>query len=140
MAKPKPTAQPDAEATGARPGGDSVSGWARWRWPLVLVVLIGAATAAGLVAYRSYIANAEQEREAAVQAAASSAAANVSREVSRETQAFANLFDETQLAALLSSDDASARAILEAEIAAAHDAVLLAWVRRIARARADPSW
>ncbi len=85
-------------------------------------------TAGGLVAYEIYTANAEEERTEAVQAAARAAAASVSREVGRETQALTNIFDEEQLGVLLSDDDAGSRMAKEAEIAAAHDAVLLAWL------------
>ena len=123
-ATPKPAVAPKARKTGS---GDGLAGaWRRWRWALVLVLLIGGGTAGGLVAYQNYIASAEQERQEAVHAAARSAAANVSREVSRETQALANLFHEDRLAALLLGDDRAARAAREQEIAASHDAVILA--------------
>ncbi len=123
-ATPKPAVAPKARKTGS---GDGLAGaWRRWRWALVLVLLIGGGTAGGLVAYQNYTASAEQERQEAVHAAARSAAANVSREVSRETQALANLFHEDRLAALLLGDDRAARAAREQEIAASHDAVILA--------------
>ncbi len=123
-ATPKPAVAPKARKTGS---GDGLAGaWRRWRWALVLVLLIGGGTAGGLVAYQNYTASAVQERQEAVHAAARSAAANVSREVSRETQALANLFHEDRLAALLLGDDRAARAAREQEIAASHDAVILA--------------
>lgn len=120
--------KPEAE-TRARPQGsdDGIAGaWRRWRWPLLVLVLIGAGTAAGLVAYEDYAAKLEQERQAAIQAAGTSLAATVSRELKRETQALANLFDEDELVALLQSGDGVARAAKEKEIAASHDSVLLA--------------
>ncbi|MEE9266345.1 MAG: phosphomannomutase/phosphoglucomutase, partial [Gammaproteobacteria bacterium] len=123
-ATPKPAVAPKARKTGS---GDGLAGaWRRWRWALVLVLLIGGGTAGGLVAYQNYTASAVQERQEAVHAAARSVAANVSREVSRETQALANLFHEDRLAALLLGDDRAARAAREQEIAASHDAVILA--------------
>lgn len=146
MATPKPTPQPKPQAdakVGAKakapakgkaarqappgPGERGLVGaWRRWRWPLLLIVLIGGATAGGLVGYQSYLAKAELQRQQAVQETAGAVAANISREVSRETQALANLFDESELAALLAGDDATARAAKEAEITASHEAVLLA--------------
>jgi phosphomannomutase/phosphoglucomutase len=156
LTEPESTAQSDAEAdanANAKPDADADadadaevqpkakekapsrlssgaadSAWKRWRLPLILVLLVCGLTAGALIFYQSYTANLEQERAEAVQAAARAAAASVSREVSRETQALTNLFDEEQLAALLSSDDAGARMSKQAEIAAAHDAVLLAWL------------
>lgn len=142
MAKRKPTAQPspkagskadpkpksEAKAKANQNGSDSAIGaaWRRWRWPLLIVVLIGGGTAGGLIGYQSYTAKVEQERQEAVHAAATSVASNISREVGRETQALANLFDEGQLAALLLGDEGAARAAREAEIAASHKGVLLA--------------
>ena len=132
MAKPKPKADPApksaaASKAGKRAPADGLAGaWRRWRWALVLVLLIGGGTAVGLVAYQNYTAAAEQERQEAVLAAARSAAANVSRELTRETRALAKLFDEGELAALLLGDDQGARAARERDIAASHDIVLLA--------------
>jgi phosphomannomutase/phosphoglucomutase len=143
LAKSKPTAQSNPEADpkatakpkpkGAKKGSDGgISGaWRRWRLALFLVLLVCGGIAGGLVAYQNYTAKAEQERQEAVQAAARSAAVNVSREISRETLALAKLFDENQLAALLLGDDAGARSAREAEIAASHDAVLLARLVRV---------
>ena len=144
MTEPESTAQSDAEADAEPdaevqpkakvkapsrlPRGAATSARKRWRLPLILVLLICGLTAGALVFNQSYTAKLEQERTEAIQAAARAAAASVSREVSRETQALANLFDEGQLAALLSSDDTGARMSKQAEIAAAHDAVLLAWL------------
>jgi phosphomannomutase/phosphoglucomutase len=132
-AKPKPKSKPKAEARpAARSGGGGKqtdgagAAWKRWRWALILVLLVVAGTGGGMVAYQDYMANAEQERQQAVHAAAKSLVGNVSREVGRETQALANLFDENRLGPLLLGEDASARAAAEAEIAAAHDTVLLA--------------
>lgn len=130
--RPKPKAEPAPKPAAASKAGKTApveglaGAWRRWRWALVLVLLIGGGTAVALVAYRNYTASAEQERQEAVIAAASSAAANVSREVSRETQALAKLFDEGELAALLLSGDGAARAARERDIAASHDKVLLA--------------
>ena len=132
MAKPKPKADPApksaaASKAGKRAPADGLAGaWRRWRWALVLVLLIGGGTAVGLVAYQNYTAAAEQERQEAVLAAARSVAANVSREMTRETRALAKLFDEGELAALLLGDDQGARAARERDIAASHDIVLLA--------------
>lgn len=132
MAKPKPKAKPAAKpaakskAGKAAPAEGLAGAWRRWRWALVLVLLIGGGTAGGLVAYQNYTASAEQQRQEAVLAAATSAAANVSREVSRETQALAKLFDGGELAALLLGDDSAALAARERDIAASHDMVLLA--------------
>jgi phosphomannomutase / phosphoglucomutase len=134
LAKPKPKAQPGTKAKKApvakvrrdRSDDGIAAAWRRWRWPLILILLIGGATAGGLVAYQSYTAKAEEDRQAAVQAAANALAANIAREMSRETQALANLFDEAELAALLESGDADARRAKEAEIAAGSDAVLMA--------------
>jgi len=134
LAKPKPTARPKPKPkpkAGSRArhkgsGGGVAGAWQRWRWAFVSVLLIGGGTAGGLVAYQSYTARAEQQRQEALQDAARSVAANISREMSRETQALTNLFDEEQLAELLLSEDATARAAKEAEIAARHEAVLLA--------------
>ncbi|MEE8286243.1 MAG: phosphomannomutase/phosphoglucomutase, partial [Gammaproteobacteria bacterium] len=132
MAKPKPKADPArksaaASKAGKRAPADGLAGaWRRWRWALVLVLLMGGGTAVGLVAYQNYTAAAEQERQGAVLAAARSAATNVSREMSRETRALAKLFDEGELAALLLGDDQGARAARERDIAASHDIVLLA--------------
>jgi phosphomannomutase/phosphoglucomutase len=143
LAKSKPTAQSnpkaDPKATAkskpkaAKKGSDGgISGaWRRWRLALFLVLLLCGGIAGGLVAYQNYTAKAEQQRQEAVQAAARSAAANVSREISRETQALAKLFDENQLATLLVGDDAGARSARETEIAAGHDAVLLARLVRV---------
>ncbi len=113
--------------------------WRRWRWAFVSVLLIGAGTAGGLVAYQNYTARAEQQRQEALQAAARSAAANISREMSREMQALANLFDQDQLAGLLLSEDVAARAAREAEIAASHDAVLLARLVKAGTRAPDPT-
>ncbi len=124
--KPDVTAKAKPKALSSPSSGAAASAWSRWRWPLILVLLVGGGTAGGLLAYQSYTANAEQERAEAIQSAARAAAASVTREVGREIQALTNLFDEAQLGALLSSGDASARTAREAEIAAAHDAVLLA--------------
>ena len=134
MAKSKPRAEstpkpkPKPRAGAAKKGSDGgVDGpWRRWRWALVLLLLIGGGSAGGLVAYQNYIASIEQQRQEAVHAAVRSTAASISREVSRETQALANLFDEGQLATLLLGDDVTGRAAKEEEIAASHDAVLLA--------------
>ena len=124
--EPDATAEAKPKAPSSPSSGGAASAWSRWRWPLILVLLIAGGTAGGLVAYQSYTAKAEQERAEAIQAAARAAAAGVTREVGRETQALTNLFDEAQLGTLLSSGDAGARMAKEAEIAAAHDAVLLA--------------
>ena len=132
MAKPKPKAKPAAKpaakskAGKAAPAEGLAGAWRRWRWALVLVLLIGGGTAGGLVVYQNYTASAEQQRQEAVVAAATSAAANVSREVSHETQALAKLFDGGELAALLLGDDSAALAAREQDIAASHDMVLLA--------------
>ncbi len=130
MAEPQPTAQskPKAKpkARHKRSGGDSDSAWRRWGWALVLVLLVGVATAGLLLAQKISGDRAEKERQEAIRAAVGSAAANVSRVVSRETQVLAKLFDENRLATLLLSEDATARAAEEATIAAGHDAVLLA--------------
>jgi len=134
LAKPKPTAKAKsgaaasaAKSAPARSDDGGVGGaWRRWRWALVLILLIGGATAGGLVAYEQYLAKAEQERQEAVHATALTVAASISREVSRETQALQNLFDERELAALLLGDDAGARAAREAAIAASDDRVLMA--------------
>jgi phosphomannomutase/phosphoglucomutase len=132
LAKPKPKAEPAPKPAAApkaaktAPAEGLAGAWRRWRWALVLVLLIGGGTAAGLIAFQNYTASAEQERQDAVVAAARSTAANVSREVSRETQALAKLFDADQLAALLLGDDDAARVATERDIAASHDSVLLA--------------
>lgn len=133
MANPKPKAKTKAAAKSAAKSaardssaGGTAAAWRRWRWALVLVLLVGGGIAGGLVAYQKYTAKAEEERQRSVLEAAKSVADNLSREVGRETQALANLFDEAELGPLLIGDDAPARAAKEAEIAAAHDAVLLA--------------
>jgi len=136
-ATPKPVAASKAGKTGS---GEGLAGvWRRWRWALVLMLLIGGGTAAGLVAYQNYTASLEQERQEAIHAAARSAAANVSREVSRETQALANLFHEDQLAALLLSDDDAARAARERAIVASRDTVLLARLINAGTRTPDPT-
>ena len=121
--KAKTKAKAKGKAKGKAPSRPSSAGaasvWKRWRVPLIVVLLIVGLTAGGLVGYQSYTAKAERERAEAVQAAASATAASVSREVSRETQALTRIFDEGQLAALLSGDDAGTRIAKEAEIAAA---------------------
>ncbi len=145
MAKPKPKADPApksaaASKAGKRAPADGLAGaWRRWRWALVLVLLIGGGTAVGLVAYQNYTASAEQERQEAVLAAARSVATNVSREMSRETRALAKLFDEGELAALLLGDDQGARAARERDIAASHDIVLLARLMKTGTASPDLS-
>ncbi len=59
--------------------------------------------------------------------------------MSRETQALASLFDQDQLAALLLGDDVAARAAREAEIAASHDAVLMARLVKAGTRSPDPT-
>jgi phosphomannomutase/phosphoglucomutase len=126
-AKAKPEAQASPGRTAARGSGDGAgAAWRRWRWALVLILLVVGGTAGGLVVHQRYTAKVEQERQEAMQAAAKSLAVNVSREIGRETKALANLFDESELVSLLRGGDGSARAAREAEIAAAHEAVLLA--------------
>lgn len=138
MAKPKPKTKADSKADSKGKAASKVnrepadggiaSAWRRWRWALMALVVIGAATVGGMIAYENYTATAEKERQEAVQAAATSVAATISREVRRETQALANLFDEAELASLLLSGDSTARTAKEGEIAASHDAVLRAWL------------
>jgi phosphomannomutase/phosphoglucomutase len=125
QAKAAPAARPKAKRAAPRADG-SAAAWRRWRWALVLVLLIAGGIAAGLVGYEQYRAKSEAERQKAVQAAAKALATNVSREIARETEALAGLVDEQRLASLLVGNDASARAAAEAEIAAAHEFVLLA--------------
>ncbi len=137
MAKPKPKSKPKPRAKAEtkpakkraapdKSAGGAAAAWKRWRWALVLLLLVGGGSAGGLVAYQKYTAKAEEERQKAVLDAARSVAGTLSREVGREVQALANLFDEAELGPLLIGSDASARAGKEAEIAASHDAVLLA--------------
>jgi phosphomannomutase/phosphoglucomutase len=138
LAKPKPKTKADSKADSKGKAASKVnrepadggiaSAWRRWRWALMALVVIGAATVGGMIAYENYTATAEKERQEAVQAAATSVAATISREVRRETQALANLFDEAELASLLLSGDSTARTAKEGEIAASHDAVLRAWL------------
>jgi len=138
LAKPKAKSNPKPEGEGkakaapkpkskqGRSGGGMAEAWRRWRWPLILLVLLLGGSAGGLVAYQKYAASIEQQRQEDVQAAAQAAAADVAREVGRETQALAKLFDAAELGALVAGGGADARAAREAEIAAAHEAVLLA--------------
>jgi phosphomannomutase/phosphoglucomutase len=140
LAKPKPKAKPGPKPKHKGKGkahpkpksvqesssGGMAGAWRRWRWPLILLVLIVGGSAGGLVAYEKYTAGLEEKRQEDVQAAGQAAAAAVAREVGRETQALANLFDASQLGVLLAGGDADTRAAREAEIAAAHEAVLLA--------------
>jgi phosphomannomutase/phosphoglucomutase len=143
--KPKTKSKSDGKGKAApkpkqrQSGGGIAESWRRWRWPLILVVLLLGGSAGGMVAYQQYAASVEKQRQEDVQAAAQAAAADVGREVGRETQALANLFDAADLGALLAGDDADARAAREAAIAAAHEAVLMARLVPLGTRSPDPT-